>query len=159
MITMENKMKEFVKQKNKREDLLALIKLQEQPFKERIKAIHDEMKEANASELELLEKVVAEIAVTNKAILDEWADEEINTVKLDNGIKITRSAIKSLSVHNTPGLLMKNIELIDDPEKLPFTVKWTNRLMFPMIESGIVDEKLASIEINHRLAVKKPKSE
>ena len=152
---METKIEEYVRARSQKDELETELKVARRPFQEEIVAIEEKMKKSTEDLSTTLSTATKRLKQIGEEVINEW--EGPPTIDLEDGTKIVRSALRSVKVLNKRELLGTLISLIQDEGKLPFTVKWHDKGVIPLIDTNIIPADVATIETNYRLSVRAPK--
>lgn len=154
---METLIECYVRLKNEKEEAEEVLKETRQPFLDEIGMIEEHLKKATKYLTEVIEAKESQLRNLNVEILNTWDNNGPATVELQDGTKVVRSAMKSIEVLKRKELLGTLLSLIPEDDKLPFTVKWTDKGLIPLLDANIIPPELATINTTFRLSVRKPK--
>ena len=156
MTTEKSIYEEYAKKRADKESIEELIKSTKAPFIERIKAIEDEMAAALQNATDSLKTNDNLVKALTESIMATWP-EGIATIDLPNGAKLVRSTLRSVEVKNNRELLGTLLNLIQEDDKLPFTVKWTDKGILPLVDANVIPSEVASVSTSYRLSLRRAK--
>jgi len=87
-------------------------------------------------------------------LLKDWQDADGNQQEIE-GWTFTRNNRKAVVVLDELGLFRQAVAMPVPPVK----PKWINKDLIVLIGAGAIDKELATVEVNHFIAVKRPKGE
>jgi hypothetical protein len=155
---MESMHEQYVRLKDEKESAEEALKEAKKPFLDELTMIEDQMKEATKDLAAIIETRESQIRNLNVEILNTSDNNGPATIELQDGTKVIRSGIKSVEILNRKELLGTLLNLIPEDDKLPFTVKFTDKGLIPLLDANIIPKELAAINTTFRLSVKrKPK--
>ena len=155
---MESDIEMMVRIKDEIELMEEAIKVIKRPYQVDIDERQDALNHAVTERIEKIKIRRDTLNNLKQSILESWKEEDGATVKLPNGVKVVRSASRSITVLSTRELLEATLDLIGEEDKLPFRVNWDNKILMPLVETGVIHKNLTKIETTYRLAVRKPKT-
>lgn len=147
----------YARTRELKEELEEKIGLAKRPFLEKMHDLEVEMNQAVRFFAEQEQRYEHDLRELNAKILETWDNSGPATIELQDGTKIVRSTMRSINVVNKRELLGTLLGLIQEDDKLPFTVKYTEKGILPLIDTGIIPKEVATIDISHRLSVRKQK--
>jgi len=154
---MEGTFETYARLKEEHELLQIELKELQRPYREQIEQLENQMKEATKHEWDTISKRADLIKELGDGILNSWTEGGPATVELESGTKVVRSTHKSVRVNKKKDLLEGLLSMIKDEEKLPFTIKWDDKGIIPLLDANVIPPDIATIETTYRLSVRKPK--
>ena len=152
---METKIEEYVRARSHKDALEMELKEKKKPFLFEIEAVEEAMKRTTEDLSTTLAIATEQLRGLGEEIINGWDGPA--TVDLEDGTKVVRSTLRSLRVLNRRELLSTVLNLVQDDEKLPFTVKWQDKGIIPLVDANIIPPDIAEIETSYRLSVRPPK--